>query len=183
MNSIAATPGFYFEGDALMFNRILVPTDFSAPSDAALEYAKVLAGQFGASVHVLHVVGEDLANAPIGSEVYFAESPDFVTKVFEDAKARLSHRVTGLERARYRATTEIVTGASARSIVNYANERGMDLIVMGTHGRSGLDRLLTGSVAERVLRHAPCPVMTVRYYPFADATVDDGVELCVARRR
>jgi hypothetical protein len=52
------------EGDALMFNRILVPTDFNAPSDAALEYAKVLAGQFGASLHVQHVVGELFATAP-----------------------------------------------------------------------------------------------------------------------
>jgi nucleotide-binding universal stress UspA family protein len=171
------------KGDAFMFTRILVPTDFNAPSDAALEYAKVLAGQFGASLHVLHVVGELFATAPAGSEVYIADSPDFVTRVFEDAKVRLSHRVTAIERVRYRATTEIVTGATARSIVNYASERGMDLIVMGTHGRSGLDHLLMGSVAERVIRHAACPVMTVRHYPVEDVRLVEGLgESMVAHR-
>lgn len=166
-----------------MFTRILVPTDFSAPSDAALEYAKILAGQFGASLHVLHVVDELLFTGPNGSEVYVAESPDLVTEVFEDAKVRLSHRVTAIERTRYRATSEIVTGATARSIVNYASERQMDLIVMGTHGRSGLDHLLTGSVAERVIRHAPCPVMTVRHYPDEDVEMVERLEESVVPRR
>ena len=166
-----------------MFTRILVPTDFSAPSDAALEYAKVLAGQFGASLHLLHVVGELFATPPVGSEVYIAESPDAVTRVFEHAKARLSHRVTANERTRYRARTEIVTGPAARSIVNYARERGMDLIVMGTHGRNGLEHLLMGSVADRVVRQAPCPVMTVRYFPFADEeTAERPYECAVVHR-
>jgi nucleotide-binding universal stress UspA family protein len=159
-----------------MFTRILVPTDFSAPSDAALEYAKVLAAQFGASLHILHVVDEFFTAPPVSAEAYIAESPDLVAGIFEDAKARLSHRIAANERARYRATTEIVTGPCARSIVNYATGRGMDLIVMGTHGRSGLDHLLTGSVAERVIRRAPCPVMTVRNYPVDDVRVAEGFD-------
>jgi universal stress protein A len=171
------------EGDAFMFTRILVPTDFSAPSDAALEYAKVLAGQFGASLHVLHVVDELCAMPPVASEAYIAASPDLAARVFEDAKDRLSHRVTAIERTRYRATSEIVTGATARSIVTYAGERRMDLIVMGTHGRSGLDHLLMGSVAERVIRHAPCPVMTVRHYPDEGVEMVERLEESVVRRR
>ena len=165
-----------------MFTHILVPTDFSPPSDAALEYAKVVAERFGASLHVLHVVDARFVAGPIEPEAYIAESPDVGTRVFEDARVRLSHRLTADDRIRYRAATEIVTGASARCIIDYATERGMDLIVMGTHGRSGLAHLLMGSVAEEVVRHAPCPVLTVRHSPPDEVRTAEQLEECVVNR-
>ena len=153
-----------------MFTRILVPTDFSEPSDAALDYARVLAQKFGASLHMLHVV-EPFVIGPMGSEALIADSPDIQAKVYEDARIRLAHRVSPADRTRYAATKEIVSGSSARSIVQYATERGMDLIVMGTHGRSGMAHVLMDSVAETVVRCAPCPVMTVRHAPAGAACV------------
>jgi universal stress protein A len=145
-----------------MFTRILVPTDFSEASEAALDYARVMAGKFGASLHVLHVFDAPFAAGAVSAEVFIAESPAANAQLFEEASNRLQRRVTPADRTRYRATTEIITGASAESIVTYARERGVDLIVMGTHGRSGLSHLLMGSVSEKVVRTAPCPVMTVR---------------------
>ncbi len=106
-------------------------------------------------------------------EGFIAESPELHARLFDDVKSRLQQRVTATDRDRYGAKTEIVTGASAESIVNYARERGMDLIVMGTHGRSGLAHLLIGSVSEKVVRTAPCPVMTVRRAPAARTPVPE----------
>ena len=159
-----------------MFTRILVPTDFSEPSEAALDYARALAGKFGASLHVLHVFDAPFAAGAVSPEGFIAESPEVHARLFEDAKNRLQRRVTATDRHRYGAKTEIVTGSSPESIVNYAKERGMDLIVMGTHGRSGLAQLLIGSVAEKVVRTAPCPVMTVRRAPATRIQVPEQVQ-------
>lgn len=148
-----------------MFTRILVPTDFSAPSDAALEYARILAGRFGASLHLLHVVGDQFLRQPFGAETYMPDTPGALAGVINEAQEKLAHRITDADRARLRATTEVVVGNSAPMIVDYAADNGFDLIVMGTHGRSGLAHLLMGSVAEKVVRAARCPVMTVREAP------------------
>ncbi len=159
-----------------MFTRILVPTDFSEPSEAALDYARALAGTFGASLHLLHVFNAPCAAGAVSPEGFIAESPEVHASLFEDARSRLQRRVTATDRNQYGAKTEIVTGSSPESIVNYAKERGMDLIVMGTHGRSGLAHLLIGSVAEKVVRTAPCPVMTVRRAPATRMQVPDQVQ-------
>ena len=143
-------------------SRILVATDFSPPSDTALEFARTLAARFGASLHLLHVVEDPTIGGPVASEMYLAESPATRTERLKDSQARLSHRVTGSDRAALNATTEVVFGRSAEMIVDYAADTKADLIVMGTHGRTGLAHLLVGSVAERVVRHAACPVLTVR---------------------
>ena len=131
-----------------MFTHILVPTDFSEPSEAALDYALELAVRFDARLHLLHVI--DAAAVPAG--------------LFDDVKAKLARRASRGER-RAAVTTEVITGTSARTIVCYARARSMDLIVMGTHGRSGVAHILMGSVAEKVVRDAPCPVLTVRHAP------------------
>ena len=156
-----------------MFSRILVPTDFSEPSDAALAYARVLAEKFGASLHVLHVFESPFVAGAVSPEVFVDDSPAVQAQLLEEAKNRLQHRVSAADRANYAATTEIVGGHSARAIVDYAIERKMDLIVMGTHGRSGVAHLLMGSVAEKVVRTAPCPVMTVRRAPRPEVSVPD----------
>jgi universal stress protein A len=144
-----------------MFTRILVPTDFSEPSDAALEYARGMAARFGATLNLLHVLEAPFVTGPLGSEAFTPEVPAVQAELFEQARTRLRHRVLP-DAAGYLTTTEIVAGTSARSILDYARERGVDLIVMGTHGRTGMAHLLMGSVAEKVVRGAHCPVMTVR---------------------
>jgi nucleotide-binding universal stress UspA family protein len=145
-----------------MFATILVPTDFSGPSDAALEYARGLAATFGASLHVLHVIEAPYASGALGTGAVNDETPALYAELFERARAALARRVSASDRTRLNATTEIVTGRTDTRIIEYAVERGIDLIVMGTHGRQGMAHLLMGSVAEKVVRAAPCAVMTVR---------------------
>jgi universal stress protein A len=157
----------------LRLSRILVPTDFSAPSDAALEYAKMLAERFGASMHVLHVMEEPDAAGAWGSEVYIAELPRMREAAQREAEKRLSEIFTTNERSRLKPSAEIADGRAARTIVEVARRQQIDLIVMGTHGRSGVARLLLGSVTEKVLRTAACPVLAVRAIEHAaDATVE-----------
>ena len=160
-----------------MFTHILVPTDFSDPSDAALEYARALAARFGASLHLLHVVEPASVPGPLDADVFSGESGLTQEKLFEDAKARLAHRAASAGSSGLRVSTEIIVGRSARSIVDYAKARGMHLIVMGTHGRSGMAHLLMGSVAEKVVRNAPCPVLTVRSLGFESEFLDPVADL------
>ena len=145
-----------------MITRILVPTDFSEPSEAALAYARTLARQFGATFHLLHVVEAPFVTGPFSSEMYIHESPGVQAELIQDAKLRLARRLLPSDKALYSATKEVIVGLAAKTIVQYAAEQNFDLIVMGTHGRTGLAHLLMGSVAEHVVRAAPCPVLTTR---------------------
>lgn len=138
-----------------IITRILVPTDFSATSDGALEYARVLATRFGASLHLLHVLDDPFVADGLSAEAYITEAPSLKTAMLDDARARLRRRATGC------TTTEAIFGRAPATIVEYAQQVEIDLIVMGTRGRTGLAHLLLGSVAERVVRTAPCPVLTV----------------------
>lgn len=138
------------------FTTILVPTDFSYASDAALGYARMLAARFGAALHLLHVVDEPGS----WSEVY-AALPEIQLRLSADAAKRLEAMAACLPPP-VQATSAVVCGAPVPSIVKVAESKGADLIVMGTHGRRGMGHLLLGSVAERVVRLAPCPVLTVR---------------------
>ncbi len=144
-----------------MFNRILVPLDFSAPSDAALEYARTVATRFGASLHLLHVA-EDPYRALYSAEVYVPEVEGLREEILTDATGRLKDRLQSSDIRELGATADAMIGTPAWSIVEYAGSHDIDLIVMGTHGRGGMSHLLMGSVAERVVRTAPCPVLTVR---------------------
>jgi nucleotide-binding universal stress UspA family protein len=156
-----------------MFSRILFPTDFSEPSDAALAYARALAGKFGASLHVLHVFEPPFGAGAISSEGFTEDAPAIEAELLEEAKSRLQHRVTATDRAECRATTEVLGGQSARAIIDCATERKIDLIIMGTHGRSGVAHFLMGSIAEKVVRTAPRPVMTVRQAPVANVPLGE----------
>lgn len=146
----------------IRLTKVLVPTDFSAPSAKAVAYGEELARRFGASLHVLHAVEEPLAQG-WNAYGYPAVLPELRAQVLADAQERLEEAVPQLERDRQ--ATELVTclGDPRREIVRFANDRGIDLIVMGTHGRGGMAHLLLGSVAEKVVRTAPCPVLTVRH--------------------
>jgi len=140
--------------------RILVPVDFSAASRAALWRAGELATALGATVELLHVV--DLPRpSHVISEGHVPLPPEYRQDVLRDTE---SHLKDWLETAMIPATFHRALGEGKPfvEIVKYAREHGVDLIVMGTHGRGGMAHLLLGSVADKVIRTAPCPVMTVR---------------------
>lgn len=139
-----------------LITRILVPSDFSESSDAALEYARMLANRFGASLHLLHVLNEPLLAEGLAAEAFMSEPPAIRAGLVDEARAHLSQRASGT------SSTEVVFGHAAAAIVECAARLGADLIVMGSHGRTGLAHLLLGSVAEAVGRTATCPVLTVR---------------------
>lgn len=145
---------------------IVVPVDFGGLSMKALRYASELGAAEGATVHVLHVVDQLAAR--------FLDLPDYTqlgqlqTSLERSAKEQIDRLVAG-ETELHRATVgAVLTSRSpAEAIVSYARDVHADLIVMGTHGRNAVGRLLLGSVAERVVRAAPCPVLTMR-----DTTAD-----------
>jgi nucleotide-binding universal stress UspA family protein len=144
------------------FRRILVPTDFSATADAALDYARTLAGRFGASLHLLHVLDDPSTPGGLVAEMYTPEPPDLRPRLIKEAQSRIQTRIPKRPGS-YETAGEVVFGSGARTITDYAESGGFDLIVMGTHGRTGLSHFVMGSVAEVVVRTAPCPVLTVRH--------------------
>ena len=145
--------------------RLLVPTDFSSASDDALAFAKRLAEPLGASLDVIHAFEDPFTTAAFAAEVYTPLPPSLREDLLREADRRLAERLPVEQRVRFNGTSAIVPGPPARAIVDYAAQHGTDLIVLGTHGRTGAQHLLLGSVAERVIRTAPCPVLTVRQAP------------------
>jgi universal stress protein A len=141
--------------------RVLVPIDFSPASTIAFQYAVDLASRQGATVHLLHVVDE----ARLGMatpEGFYADVPGLGASLIKEALARLGRLVSTSGALDPAPTTEVLVGRPVEEIARTATARGTDLIVMGTHGRSGVAHLILGSVTERVLRVAPCAVLTVR---------------------
>jgi len=143
-------------------HKILVPTDFSSASDAALHYARDVSERFGASLHLLHVLEDPFVSGPFGAEAFGGDTPGVRTTIIEDATTRLAQRLTTRDRVAFAASAEALFGREDETIVDYAAVHGIDLIVMGTHGRTGMAHLLLGSVAEKVVRTATCAVLTVR---------------------
>jgi nucleotide-binding universal stress UspA family protein len=138
-----------------MFNRILVPTDFSKPSDAALAHARRLAESMGASLHVLHVVDNMFLRAVLGDPYDYEAAALRQMQEQVPAEDRGATAILSVERSH----------EPAERITGYARRHGIELIVMGTHGRGRISHLLLGSVAEKVARTAPCPVLTMRTAP------------------
>ena len=141
---------------------VLVPVDFSETSDVALRYGKALAQAFGASLHLLHVVQEPYSQ-PWAVEAYGFSLATLQEDWIKDAKTRLDQAVTDDDRAALTAKTTTLLGHPVTEILRYAADEKIDLIVMGTHGRGPLGHMIMGSVAERVVRRSPCPVLTVRH--------------------
>lgn len=142
----------------LKLKRILLPVDFSECSRKATTYAASLARQFNAEVLLLHVI----EIAPHPPEMLILESETLNAKLRTETNRLLSEwRQEIPERISTRVLLRNGT-APYREIVQAAHENNADLIVLGTHGRTGLAHLLIGSTAERVVRHAPCPVLVVR---------------------
>lgn len=138
---------------------ILVPVDFSSNSTRALEYAHTMATRFGASLHVIHVC--EVPSLATGSmDAYAIAYSNWSQQLGDEAERELLKVLPKLPGVP--VTTEVLFGNPARAIVTDATNRQSDLIVMGTHGHGPLMHALMGNVAERVVRTAPCPVLTVR---------------------
>ena len=147
----------------ILVKKILVATDFSEPSDQALAYGRELARTFGAQLIVAHVIQNVKAQAYGGPEA-IVYSPDLQRELEEVARRQLERLLTDEDHEQLRAVALVLVGNNAAAaLVEYARNYAVDLIVTGTHGRGAVAQLLMGSVAERVVRTAPCPVLTVRY--------------------
>jgi universal stress protein A len=141
--------------------RMLLPTDFSAASDIAFTYAADMAVGQGCSIHLLHII-DDANYASAFPDGFYVELPSRRAQLADEAARRLDDMAARCRARGVRASVEVAVGRPARVITDAAMQRGTDLIVMGTHGRSGFAHLVLGSVAERVVRTAPCAVLTVR---------------------
>ena len=136
---------------------ILVPVDFSETSDRALEYAQTLAQPFGARVHVLHVIPDP------HSQAWSIEATGMsLGSLMETWESDAQQRLDGLDLGDLGGQRVTKVGQPHTEIIRYAGSQNADLIVIGTHGRGGIEHMLLGSVAEKVVRTAPCPVVTVR---------------------
>lgn len=140
--------------------RVLIPLDLGESSERTLEYARMVARPFGASLVLMHVVPNPYITA--ATDVYIPPPQEFLDELERDARKRLEALITEEDRATFRAELILKVGDPACEIVDYARARPANLIVMGTHGRTGVAHLILGSVAERVVRTAPCPVVTMR---------------------
>jgi universal stress protein A len=136
--------------------RILFPTDFSGPAKGAQKYATTLAEKFGAELHALHVVPEMILPATDSYTVWTL--PEGGMKAQVDAAAQQLEAEMGPSSTAIRSVT---VGFPVEEIMKYAADQEIDLIVVGTHGHTGLSHLLMGSVAEKLVRLATCPVLTV----------------------
>ena len=147
----------------IALKKILVATDFSEPSDAALAYGRELARTFGASLTVLHIVDNILTRA-YGADGIVLADPELQREIETSAQRQVDAVLFDEDRKMLGAVGLVITSNSpSAAIVTYARDASIDLIVMGTHGRGAIAQLLMGSVAERVVRIAPCPVLTVRH--------------------
>jgi nucleotide-binding universal stress UspA family protein len=147
----------------MSFQRILLPTDFSERAAVATACACELAERLGAELHLLHVLEAHATATP-----QFELGVVLPAKVHESkvaAEAKLDAVLDPEWSQRHTVVKAVAEGAPVHAIVRYAQQHQIDLIVMSTHGRTGLAHVLLGSVAESVLRQAPCPVLTVRPTP------------------
>ena len=139
------------------FETFLVPHDFSDDAEAALEAAVELARRLGARLHLLHVYQQPVdVLSPYGVAIQPNVGPE-LRAAAQGRLQQLAARISGV-----RVELHVAEGPPALAIAEQAQSLGADLVVMGTHGRTGLRHLLLGSVAERTMRTAPCPVLTVK---------------------
>jgi universal stress protein A len=143
----------------ISMKRILFPTDFSEPAKEAQQYAMALAERFGAELHLLHVIPMVIPYPDAASP--FVLPQEELQLQIESADKRLIDELDPAWSMQHPVVHSAVVGLAVDEILNYVKEREIDLIVVGTHGHTGLTRLLIGSVAEKLVRVANCPVLTV----------------------
>lgn len=157
----------------IRIHNVLVATDFSEPSEAALNYGRELARTFSATLHLLHVA--DNVYLQFGGEAYMGVLPELQHDIEAAAREHLDGVLDEEDRTALRAKPVVITAiGKPAAIVDYAKENAIDLIVMGTHGRGAVGHVLMGSVAERVVRTAPCPVLTV-HHPEREFVLPDAL--------
>jgi len=145
-------------------NKILCPIDFSENSEHALKYALTLAILTKADLQLLHVV-EPILAYPQPAQLFepVLNEVELTMKMEAAFHKQLDERVATLKKDHPKVTGKLVTGNTFLEIIQAARDGGVELIIMGTHGRTGLAHVLMGSVAEKVVREAPCPVLTVKH--------------------
>ena len=142
----------------LNISHILHPTDFSDSSNPALKFTCSLATQYGAELHLLHVISDTgIVSPPIAGYI----PPDYHKQLQQFATEELSAYPVCIVNHNGSVVRNVTEGAPFVEIIRYAKENDINLIVMGTHGYTGVKHLIVGSVAENVVRKAPCPVLTV----------------------
>jgi nucleotide-binding universal stress UspA family protein len=156
----------------MIVQHVLVPMDFSATADRALAYAIALGQQLHARLTLLHV----LDMTPVTMD----EMPPGMTATYlddleTDAQHLLQASRERVQRAGLQGESLLVQGTPTQTIVDTAGEQEVDLIIMGTHGRTGLAHVFLGSVAEHVVRHGPCPVLVIRRAPDTSAPSADAL--------
>ncbi|HVN22970.1 MAG TPA: universal stress protein [Syntrophorhabdales bacterium] len=143
-----------------MFRNILVPLDFSDYTDEIMNIAVQIAVKFGSAIHLLHVIPNMDYFTPyesfLSAESLVNIQRDIEREVGKDME-EVAQKIKDIP-----VTKEIHTGVVSLEIIDYVRTEKIDLVVMGTHGRGGLEHILIGSVAEKVVRKSPCPVLTVR---------------------
>lgn len=150
--------------ESSMFARILVPTDFSAPSEAALAYGREIAERFDAALHLIHVTENPFLRAAVVDR-----------RSLDEAHLRwLQDRLTDADLRRGAVAIVEQSDEPDSEILRYAKSANIDLIVMGTHGRTGVARVVLGSVAEAVVRASSCPVLTVHAAESTTAATSQG---------
>lgn len=149
--------------------RILCPTDFSEFSQQAIASACEMAAAFSAELHLLHVLQDYEAVAPESGQP-FAPFADWLPELRKQSQAKLEELPGGDWASKLKVHRTTRVGAVIDEIVKYAKEHHIDMIVQATHGRKGVTHMLMGSIAENVVRYAPCPVLTVRETKYHEAT-------------
>ncbi|MGQ4555684.1 universal stress protein [Halobellus sp. GM3] len=151
-----------------MYDNILVPTDGSDATEGAVDHAIELAKQYDATLHALYVVDTGAySSLEVGSDIVVEALREEGTKAVEEVKSEAESAGIAVE-------TAVETGIAHRAIVDYVDDEDIDLVVMGTHGRTGVGRFLLGSVTEKVVRTANAPVLTVRATPTDESDAADA---------
>jgi nucleotide-binding universal stress UspA family protein len=148
---------------SIEIRKILAPTDFSDHSCYALAYARTFANRWDAELHLLNVIEPTVFPTEAGLTPMGMINLD--TELSQAAERAMNELLKREEVQGARTVTSIMHGRASSAIIDYAQANGIDLIVIATHGRTGLEHFIFGSTAERVVRESPCPVLTVRPKP------------------
>ncbi len=145
-----------------VINSILAPTDFSKHAEGALRYACGLATRLGATLHLLHILPDVVV--PVGPDpsLIAAVPPEYYKETEQQSRAALESLIQPDWPRPAHVVCDVKWGDPVNGVVSYAEDHAVDMVVIATHGRSGLSHVLLGSVAERIVREAPCPVLTIR---------------------
>lgn len=142
--------------------QILAPFDFSNHAEASVKSAFELARQFGATLHLVHVLAEPVTAIAPEPMIVSAPPPEFYHESEQSCKTALERTIAGMNMPDVKVETAALWGSPVDAVLEYAAKHAIDLIVISTHGRTGLSHVLLGSVAESIVRNANCPVLTMR---------------------